>query len=193
MAKDWQKLVATAPARKYQRQSKLKARLLARYVPQNAFNSKSPPSYLYASGAINRCNPPGVSCVYFGEGPETARAEFDSYYQTALTELGYYAHVSFRTIIDLEDAATRKHFGIIDKDFTRSYVTKSGDLIPLQHLGKAVASQKKVAAIRFKSNAMQKLGKLGYNVVVFQDVIHSPDSLKILEGNRVLEKWPKNK
>jgi len=125
MPKNWKKLVETAPTCSYQRMSKDKTTLLARYVPKKAFDKASPPAYLYASGNLNRCNPAGVFCVYFGEGPETARAEFDSYYNKPLTEMGYYARVRLHAIIDLEDTKTLKHFGLKPTDFTRSYATKT--------------------------------------------------------------------
>lgn len=191
MAKNWQQLVETSPTRSYQRKAKLKNRLLARYVPKYAFDGGTPPTYLYASGNLSRCNPKGVPCVYFGEGPETARAEFDSYYKTPLAELGYYARVELKAVLDLTDPATIKHFGLKDEDFTRPYVTKSGTLIPLQEIGKAVVGQKRITAIRFPSNAMQKLKKTGTNLVVFHEVVAAPDFLEIMEGNKVVERWPK--
>jgi len=191
MAKNWQQLVQSAPTRSYERKAKLKDRLLARYVPKQAFDGGSPTTYLYASGNLNRCNPKGVPCIYFGEGPETARTEFDSYYQTPLAELGFYARADLKAVLDLTDPATIEHFGLKDEDFTRSYVTKSGDLIPLQEIGKAVARQKRISAIRFPSNAMRKQGKAGNNLVVFQDIVSAPDFLEIMEGDKVVERWPK--
>jgi RES domain-containing protein len=191
MAKNWQQLVQSAPTHPYKREGKLKDRLLARYVPKQAFDGGSPPTYLYASGNLNRCNPKGVPCIYFGEGPETARAEFDSYYQTPLAELGFYARADLKAVLDLTDTATIEHFGLKDEDFTRSYVTKSGDLIPLQEIGKAVARQKRISAIRFPSNAMRKQGKAGNNLVVFQDIVAAPDFLEIMEGDKVVERWAK--
>jgi len=191
MAKNWQKLVETAPARAYQRKAKDKSQLLARYVPDSAFKKGTPPTYLYASGDLGRCNPQGVFCVYFGEGPETARAEFDAYCKKPLTELGYYARTQLKAILDLEDPATRRHFGLTEKDFTRSYTLKSGDLIPLQEIGLAVSRQSRITAIRFPSNAMQKVGKVGYNLVVFQDLVAGSDFLEIMDGSKPLERWPK--
>ena len=38
MAKNWQQLVESAPARPYERKAKLKDHLLARYVPKQAFD-----------------------------------------------------------------------------------------------------------------------------------------------------------
>jgi len=190
MAKNWQHLVDTAPTRSYQRKAKVKAGLLARYVPYEAFAGKSPVSYLYASGNLNRCNPAGINCIYFGEGSTTGRAEFDSYYKSHLNELGYYARVSLRAIIDLADESTRKHFGVVKGDFTCPYVTESGELIKLQQIGKTVAAQNRVSAIRFPSNAMLKKGRTGFNLVIFQELVTAPDCLEILEDNRILEKWP---
>ena len=191
MPKNWKKLVETAPACSYQRMSKDKTALLARYVPKKAFDTGSPPAYLYASGNLNRCNPEGVFCVYFGEGPETARAEFDAYYHKPLTEMGYYARVRLHAIIDLEDTKTLKHFGLKLTDFTRSYATKTGNLIPLQELGLTVSKQTKVCAIRFPSKAMKKEGKTGHNLVVFHDLVTGSDRLEIMEDAAVIESWRK--
>lgn len=191
MPKDWKKLVETAPTRAYQRKGRGKDRLLARYVPHKAFNQGSPPKYLHASGNLNRCNPQGVPCIYFGEGPETARAEFDSYYTTPLSELGFYGRAKLSAILDLTAPTICKHFGLTARDFTRSYAPKSGKLIPLQEIGKALISQTRITAIRFPSNAMQKLGKTGHNLVIFQNNVHGTDFLEIMEDTAVLERWPK--
>ncbi len=191
MAKDWQKLVETGPTRAYQRKAKDKSQLLARYVPHAAFKKGTPPTYLYASCDMGRCNPQGISCIYFGEGPEAARAEFDLYYKKPLTELGFYARTQLKAILDLEEPATRKHFGLSEKDFTRTYAPKSGELIPLQEIGLAVSRQTRITAIRFPSNAMRKLNQSGFNVVIFQNLVSDPDFLEIIEENKSVEKWPK--
>lgn len=191
MAKNWQQLVDTAPTRTYQRKAKDKSQLLARYVPHTAFKKGTPPAYLYASGGLGRCNPQGVFCVYFGEGPDTARAEFDSYYKKPLTELGFYARTQLKAILDFEDPATHKHFGLTGKDFTRPYATKSGELIPLQAIGLALSRQTRITAIRLPSSAMLRQKKIGYNLVVFQDLIASTDFLEIMEGDSSVERWPK--
>jgi len=191
MGENWQHLVDTAPTRTYQRKATVKGRLLVRYVPYKAFAGHDPASYLYASGNLNRCNPAGIPCIYFGEGSTTARAEFDSYHKSPLTELGYYARASLRAIIDLADESTCKHLGVTRSDFTCPYVTKSGELIRLQQIGRAVAAQNRVSAIRFPSNAMLNQGQAGFNLVVFQDLVTAPDFLEILEDNQILERWPR--
>lgn len=190
MAKNWQRLVATAPTRTYQRTSANKAKLLARYVPKTSFDKGTPPDFLYTSGNLNRCNPAGVMCAYFGEGVETARAEFDSYRSTSVVELGFYARVKFKAILDFENPATCDHFELTERDFTRPYMTKSGGLIPLQEIGDAVSCQASVVAIRFPSNAMMKRGRSGFNLVVFQDLVRFPSFLEIVEDTTVLARWP---
>jgi|GEM_PF-1045981 len=190
MAKNWQRLVATAPTRSYQRTSENKSNLLGRYVSKASFDKGTPPDFLYASGNLNRCNPAGVLCVYFGEGAETARAEFDSYRNKALVELGFFARIRLKTILDFENAKTRDHFQLKNRDFTRPYATKSGDLIPLQEIGYAVSRQSSIAAIRYPSKAMMKKGRRGFNLVVFQDLVKSPSYLEIFEGANILRRWP---
>lgn len=191
MGIDWQSLVVKAPITSYQRLAKNKDKLLARYVPMSTFDKSTSPSFLYASGNLGRCNPKGVHCVYFGEGSETARTEFDSYNPEPLPEIGFYARAKFPAILDLENSDTCAHFGLTDKDFTRSYYTKDGSLIPLQEIGLAVLCQERVLAIRFPSNAMHKKGKAGFNIVVFQDLVAAPAFLEIMDGFKVLERWPK--
>lgn len=192
MAKNWKKLVETAPTRSYQRMSADKKMMLARYVPHKAFATAKRPTYLYSSGNLNRCNPEGLVCIYFGEGPETARTEFDSYYTNPLTELGFYGRTKLSAILDLTDPATCKYFGLTAQDFTRSYAPKSGELIPLQEIGKALSLQSRITAIRFPSNAMLKAGKTGSNLVIFQNNVNGADFLEIMEDNKVIEKWPKS-
>lgn len=191
MEKNWQQLVETAPTRSYQRKATHKSQLLARYVPKKAFDQGTPPTFLYTSGKPGRCNPAGVACIYLGEGSETAKAEFDSYWKKPLTELGYYARAQLRTILDLTLPDTCKHFGLSDTDFTRSFVTKSGNLIPLQAIGRAISKQSTISAIRFPSNAMLKREKTGFNLVIFQDIVMAPDFLEIMEDDRILERWPR--
>jgi hypothetical protein len=191
MPKNWKKLVETAPTCSYQRMSKDKTTLLARYVLKKAFDKASPPALPLRIRQPESLQSSRRFCVYFGEGSETARAEFDSYYNKPLTEMGYYARVRLHAIIDLEDTKTLKHFGLKPTDFTRSYATKTDNLIPLQELSLTVSKQTKVCAIRFPSKAMKKEGKTGHNLVVFHDLVTGSDRLEIMEDAAVIESWPK--
>jgi len=65
-----------------------------------------------------------------------------------------------KSILDLTAPSTRAHFGLKDSDFSRSYVTRSGELIPLQKIGQAVSRQRKITAIRYPSRTMRNARKL---------------------------------
>lgn len=71
--KNWRDLLDSAPVAAY-------AGRLVRCIPQLTFAGGSPPSYLFTSGQVNRCNPAGVSCLYMAEDRDTADREYHSYY-----------------------------------------------------------------------------------------------------------------
>lgn len=162
---------------------------LVRCIPQLTFQKGRPPSYLFTSGAVNRCNPAGIKTLYMAEDRDTALAEYDSYYPTPEPELTYYASYVAGAVIDLGDLATRVHFGLSDDDFFKSFRLAKTPTI-LQQLGAEIAAQKVVTAIRFPSNARHRNGGLGFNFAIFRDSLQSPDSLSILGNPYPLESWP---
>src|SRR5258708_3978217 len=101
-ARDWKKLLATAPTRPFSDR-------LVRCVPQMTFQKGSPPTYLFTSGAVNRCNPAGVKTLYMSEDRETAHAEYASYYTDPEPELTYYGDFQTKAFLDFGDAAVCRH------------------------------------------------------------------------------------
>lgn len=185
----YQQLLESAPTIPYKRTGQ-KNDLPARCIPKRVYDSGTPPDYLFASGNANRCNPTGVSCIYLSETRETAQAEADSYYIRPEPMLLFYSRVSISALLDLTDPNSQKHFGLTDADFIGPIYRLSGSLTPLQIIGETIASQNRISAVRYPSNQMRKLGKQGSNIVVYRAPLAAPDFLEVLEGNRVLNRWP---
>src|ERR1043166_149627 len=181
----WDDLVATSPT------VPVTGRKLYRAIAQLSFETSR--KYLFTSGKRNRCNPAGVFCLYMADDRDTALAEYDKYY----TDLGnvepyvlYPGRLATAAMIDLEDPAVRNHFGLTDADFFTAFRTKPAET-SLEKLGRAIARQNRVVAIRFPSGAMHALSRKGYNIAVFRDAIRDPDRLQIIgPGDNVLEDWP---
>jgi RES domain-containing protein len=181
--RNWPQLIITAPAVPFEGR-------LVRCIPQLTYAKGDPPSYLFTSGLANRCNPKGVSCIYMGEDRDTADCEYQSYNEDPEPQVIYTAEFKARAILDLGDKATRKHFGLTDADFFKSFRLAT-QMPPLQALGEAVSQQKKIVAIRFPSNACHKEKRSGFNMAIFPDALEAPDYLGILgRKGATLEKWP---
>jgi hypothetical protein len=180
----WKELLKTAPRRKF-------AGLLVRCIQQLTFDSGDPPSYLFTSGLVNRCNPEGVHCIYMAEDRTTADCEYESYFADPEPLLTYYGDFKAAAIIDLATQEAVAHFGFTDADFFEAFRLKPTPT-RLQCLGDAIHDQKRIIAIRFPSNACHAKGKTGYNWAIFPDALGAPDSLKILgRKGAILEEWPK--
>jgi hypothetical protein len=181
--KNWPDLIATAPVVSFEGR-------LVRCIPQLIYEKGDPPSYLFTSGNVNRCNPRGVSCIYMGEDRDTADCEYRSYYEDPEPQLTFFADFKARAIIDLGDQATKKHFGLTDADFFKSFRLRT-DKTTLQTLGEALSQQKGVVAIRFPSHACHREKRTGFNMVIFPAAIEAPDFVRILGRKGVtLEEWP---
>lgn len=180
---NWPDLIAKSPAVPFEGR-------LVRCIPQLTFLKGTPPSYLFTSGRVNRCNPDGVLCIYMGEDRDTADCEYSSYYEDPEPQLTFFADFKARAILDLGDEATRKHLGLTDADFFDGFRLKT-DKTPLQGIGEAISQQKRIVAIRFPSHACHKAKRAGFNMVIFPAAIEAPDSVKILGPKGVtLEGWP---
>jgi hypothetical protein len=181
--KNWPDLIATAPVVSFEGR-------LVRCIPQLIYEKGDPPSYLFTSGNVNRCNPRGVSCIYMGEDRDTADCEYRSYYEDPEPQLTFFADFKARAIIDLGDQATKKHFGLTGADFFKSFRLRT-DKTTLQTLGEALSQQKGVVAIRFPSHACHREKRTGFNMVIFPAAIEAPDFVRILGRKGVtLEEWP---
>ena len=182
-ARNWKKLLASAPIRPFSGR-------LVRCVPQLTFQQGSPPSYLFTSGAVNRCNPRDVHTLYMSQDRETALAEYESYYADPEPQLTYHADFQTDAVLDFEDQRVRRHFGVNDDDFFKGF-RLAVKPTPLQLLGTAIAAQTVVAGIRFPSNARHRKDEAGFNFAIFRDSVRTPSSLAILgKGGALLVKWP---
>lgn len=180
-------LLATLPTRRMRRK-------LARCIPQLDFMGGEPPSYLFVSGRANRCNPPGVDCVYFSETEAVAGAEYRRHWQGTpgadQPRLTYFAVVDLARIIDLADEMTLGALDLTDEDMFGTWRGRS-EPTRLQGIGLAISRQASISAIRYPSAAARSAGMPGFNVVVFRAAVCAPDSLEILgRSGDSLERWP---
>lgn len=170
----------------------VKANTLARLVPQLALGAS--PNWLFTSGKPNRYNPAGVNCVYFAETREVAQEEYDGCWkglaganQPVTT---YFAEAKLRRVLDLTDRPTLKALGMDVKDLFKNWRRTKHPTIT-QLLGQAVSETRLFSAIRFPSKAAVACGHAGVNLVVFQDCIRPPDSIRILgPDSKPLQEWP---
>ncbi|HEX4955231.1 MAG TPA: RES family NAD+ phosphorylase [Thermoanaerobaculia bacterium] len=158
-------------------------RRLHRCIPWLAFDLGRPPTFLYTSGRLSRCNPPGVSCLYFSEQEATADAEFRFAWAGApgrfQPKLSFTAVVSFRHVLDLADEAVVLAAGLSEADLFGSW-RLSVTPTRLQQLGEVVSRQSRIAAIRYPSQASRRLGLAGWNVAIFPSALRPPDRVEIL-------------
>ncbi len=182
--REWDQLIKTAPAIPFSGN-------LSRAVAQLSFDKSK--KYLFTSTKRNRCNPDGVFCIYMGEDRDTAMAEYDKYYTDEDDHqpcVLYTGKFEAKGILDLGDSATVRHFGLKAADFYSAFRVNPNET-PLEQLGRAVARQNVVCALRFPSDAMHVAKATGFNFVIFKQALVAPDSLRIVgPGGRVLDQWP---
>jgi hypothetical protein len=86
-------------------------RRLVRCVPALDFPESSPPSFVCTSGRPNRCNPPGVDCLYFSETERVATLEYRGMFAGTIAandpKLTFVAEVDLRHVVDLAKANVR--------------------------------------------------------------------------------------
>ena len=141
-------------------------------------------------GRPNRCNPRGVRCLYLAEDRETALAEYEKYWPDLQPELIFHGEFRAEAILDLGNPASAAHFNLEERDFFAPFRLEASPT-GLQCLGETISLQSRIVAMRFPSETRHALGETGYNLVIFQESMHSPDSLRILSpGNTSLEDWP---
>ncbi len=124
------------------------------------------------------------------EDRETAHAEYASYYTDPEPELIYYGDFKANAILNFGDAAVCRHFRVKADEFFQSFRLATSPTA-LQLLGKAIAVQTVITAIRFPSNARHRKGERGFNFALFRDAVYFPNSLAILgKAGAILEEWP---
>ena len=162
-----------------------------RVVPFIPLTRISPPNWLFASGRPNRYNPASVECVYFSEDERTARAEYENRALGRQPVVIYYAQVRLKRVLDLSSANTIKTLGITKNDLFAPWCTSKRPTVT-QLLGQAVSKDSIFSAIRYPSIATREAGISGNNIVIFQNCIRRPDSVRILgPTKKPLQKWPK--
>lgn len=166
---------------------------LVRVVPEFWLRAGASPTFLYASGKPNRFNLPGVSCVYFSEDEPTALREYLRPLRGTSGELqprtAYFARISLSNVLDLTDADTLTALGLTD-DILQIPWRGAASPTPTQVLGTAVSRQRRVSAIRYRSDAARAAGERGTNIVIFRDAVSAPDFVEILgPGKDPLERW----
>lgn len=163
-------------------------RRLVRCVPFLAYEGGDSPSFLYTSGRPNRCNPRGVSCLYFSEEARTADAEFRLAWRGTVAEhqpkITFKAVVTFRRILDLENPQARRTLKLRNEDFFETWRLKPAPT-RLQELGGAISRQRSIVAIRYPSAAARRQGDPGWNVAIFPSALAPPDRLEILGDSAV--------
>ena len=169
-------------------------RRLFRCVPALDFLESSPPLFLYTSGRANRCNPPGVDCLYFSKTERAAMHEYRRMFTGTSAanppKLTFTAEVDLRQVIDLEKAGVKSVLDLSNADFFESWRDVDSPT-RLQQLGLAVSRQHVVSAIRYPSDACRRAGTKGWNVAIFPDTIAPPSELRVAgRSGAVLEGLP---
>lgn len=181
----WLKLLKTCPTVRWDS-------ALFRCVTKSSYDNGSPPTYLFTSGARNRCNPQDTLCIYMAEEQETALSEFNKYALSAKPEpfIVFTGHLKAERIIDLSDSATREQLGITEAHLYNPFRLQKSPT-RLESLGLAISTQKGIAGIRFPSAASHSNGKAGNNLVIFKNSITPPDQLEIQNIDSTKpERWP---
>lgn len=167
---------------------------VVRCVSKLAFDSGTPPSYLYCSENRNRLNPAGVASLYFADTHATVQVEFEAQWTGTGRALEpvvfFHAHVRLAAVLDLLDGATRELFGVTDDDLFGAWLVQPAPT-RLERLAHAIARQSRVSAVRYPSAACRRAGRDGWNLAVYRSTLRSPDRLEILGRDRsVLEAIP---
>jgi RES domain-containing protein len=165
-----------------------------RIVPLLHLTTKDPPDWLFTSGKPNRYNPSDVHCIYFADGEQTAKAEYDDYWGGGISKnqpkATYFAKVRLRRVLDLTLSKTVAALGIKQDDLFVSW-RRSKTLVLPQLIGKAVSESGTFSAIVYHSKAAQKAGHSGRNIVLFRTQVTAPESVHILgPDKRPLQTWP---
>jgi hypothetical protein len=83
--------------------------------------------------------------------------------------------------VDLGDRRVIETLHLTGGDLFGNWLWKTRPT-PLEKLGRAIAGQRAVTALRFPSAATRRFGREGWNVAIFRAALKSPDRIEIL-GN----------
>src|SRR5829696_2089331 len=74
-----------------------------RVVPLLHLTTKDPLDWLFTSGKPNRYNSSDVHCIYFADGEQTAKAEYDDYWGGGISKhqpkATYFAELQLRRVL----------------------------------------------------------------------------------------------
>jgi RES domain-containing protein len=169
---------------------------LLRMVPLNNLVTVIPHQWLYISGKKYRFNLAGARCIYFSETLAVAKMEYDSYWQglpgAHQPIVIISADVKIARVLDLTNDTVLKALKVDRKDLFGGWRLANAPTVT-QLIGTAVLETGRFSAIRYPSNAAEKLGKEGVNFAIFQDHIVTPDYVRVLGStDKILEEWPKS-
>jgi RES domain-containing protein len=175
-------------------QPKCQTMHLVRCVARDALEKQQPPDFLFVSGQVNRYNPRGVQCLYFGETFQVAHLEYVGLLGsptrleppfTTFTGVGRF------TFLDLGQASVRESLGLTRGDLHREWRTAARP-IKTQILGLALSKQNRFCAIRYPSVAAAKANQTGFNFAVFEEPMRSAGfSLRVDTGPFLeSQSWP---
>lgn len=169
-------------------------RRLVRCVPQLSFTKLARPRFLYTSGRPNRCNPRGVDCLYFSETERVAGWEYARWWHGTEAEhqpkLTFHARVRLRAIVDLAKRDVLAALGLGAEDLEAPWRTARRPT-RLQELGRAIASHRRISAVRYPSTAARQRGRSGWNVAIYPSALVHPDRVEILgDSGTPLEELP---
>ena len=167
---------------------------LSRCVPYPDFASGDPPRFFFVSGNANRLNPEGVRCLYLSEEERIADAEYGGYWQGLPSahqpKLTFHVRVELANVLDLAMPEVLDALGLREADLFGTW-RLSPVTTRLQALGKAIAGQTRIVAVRYPSTAARSLSPPGYNLAVFVTSLKAPDRLEVLgKHGKVLETLP---
>lgn len=168
--------------------------VFSRCVPQLDFDSGRPPRYFFASGRPGRLNPAGVRCIYVSDGDPVADAEYAAGFGPSLAvlqpKLTFRVRATIANVLDLETPGVLDTLKLRDEDLFGGWILATHPT-RLQRLGAAIASQARIAGVRYPSAAARALSPPGWNLVVYLDVLREPDHLEVIgKPGEALEVYP---
>jgi len=139
------------------------------------------PNLRFMSGSRNRYNLAGTSCLYVAEEDETARVElrhgFDG---IAVDEAIFQVQCELTRVLDLTDADVCAALDVTDKNLFAPWETANRPTAT-QRLGEVVLRGRRFDAIRFPSNAMRAVGKVGINLAIAEATAHDPVKVTVAD------------